>query len=698
MVQLIHMKKLHSSLEQKFAWYQIWHTMPYHNMLHFLLLIVFVLSVGTISLEKFSVAHAATGDTVYLIGGMDTNSVNTPIYKQVFSSLNATNWSLISSQSPAVTSNILDSNTPYFNGKMWVIKDYATLINNNWYSQVYSSPDGITWNIEATIAFPHQENSGTNHLFVFNTKIWLIRETSGGSNGVVWTNPIYSSSDGITWTHIDTDINTAGIQDGPFPYFGGSHMLSVSVFQNKIFVVGSGGIWSSLDGVNWINNSTTQNQSCILRSEHTSLVFNGKIWLLGGNVNSAQDVCSSPDGVTWTTIIPNAPWSASLNYSFTDRCRFTSFVFNNRMYIGYGYVTGGSSGVDHVSANNIWSSPDGVTWIQEVLTGSTIAPRQTPSTVVIPAQPSCNFNTPTYVYSPNSTPQQYITAGVTNAVTSYFKITTNTGCAPDVITELKFKSLSPSLTANPIASVTVNGITAPFVNGVADVVGLNIPITGGTTGVTIQVKTSYNLISTTNPSGTMSKLVLYFVGGQGNTSYSVAPASGVASTTYMLVKARPYLTITTPTTNLSATNTQNDLVSIYNTAAITGPITVNKIPLTLSLTGTGSIPTTPNMLHVYNASTGALIPTTDTGGLNPVITFTTPVQIPALTPITFKIKIVGLTMGTTANSTTISTKLNTNKALYSWTDIGAGATTTPQTNNNITFLATYPSNTVSVHN
>jgi hypothetical protein len=691
------MKKIHSSLEQKFSWYQKYHLMPYHSALHMLFLIVFLLGVGAVSLEKFSVAHAATGDTIYILGGMG--------YNDVYSSTNATNWSLVSAQdtNPNLTTkwttrgNDLDSNTPYFNGKMWVVQDYAVLVGGNWNSKIWSSPDGINWTVATTVAFPHQESSGTNHLFVFNNKLWLIREINGGNSPVLYTNPIYSSPDGITWTHIDTNAGLAGIQDGPWGYAGTSHMMSVSVFQNKIFVDGTfgatAGIWSSPDGIVWTNNTTAQNQDCVARNKHTSVVFNGKLWLLGGNTNTnipQNDICSSSDGITWTTTVAHAPWtvvSPPNNYSI--RGDFTSFVFNNKMYVGYGYLATQFNG--NISGNTLWSSLDGITWTQEIMTGSAISNRQDLSTVVVPAQPACTLNTPSLV-SPY-TYSQYVMGGSNLSVTSLFKITTNTGCPADVITELKFKS-NPNI--NTLSSVTVNGITAPFVGGVADVTGLNILIPSGTTGVTVPVKTSYNLISTLVPSGTQSRIGLFYVGGQVSNPYTTT-GTGQNSFTYMVVGSRPSLTLNASTATLASTNTENELGSIYTTATTFGPIKVNTLPLTLSLIGTGVIPTTPNMLRVYNATTNVLIPTTDTGGVNPIITFTTPVQISTVTPITFKIKIVGLTMGTTANSTTISTKLNTNKALFSWLDVTGGATT-PQTTNNSGYLLTYPTNTVSVHN
>jgi N-acetylneuraminic acid mutarotase len=85
------------------------------------------------------------------------------------------------------------------------------------------------------------------------------------------------------------------------------------------------------------------------RSSAESVYFNGKIWILGGHSTGGQnlnDVWSSSDGINWTQVTANAPWSARLEH--------TSIVFNNKIWV--------IGGMDDNSGllNDVWSSSDGI--------------------------------------------------------------------------------------------------------------------------------------------------------------------------------------------------------------------------------------------------------------------------------------------------------------------------------------------------
>jgi len=78
-------------------------------------------------------------------------------------------------------------------------------------------------------------------------------------------------------------------------------------------------VWSSFDGVIW-----TQTNPSIFGVgngadlDHTSVVFNNKIWILGG-CNWAiscptNAIYSSPDGITWTQSISGPVWNSRQNH------------------------------------------------------------------------------------------------------------------------------------------------------------------------------------------------------------------------------------------------------------------------------------------------------------------------------------------------------------------------------------------------
>ena len=75
------------------------------------------------------------------------------------------------------------------------------------------------------------------------------------------------------------------------------------------------------------------------RSNHTSLVYNNKMWMLGGTDGSRKnDVWDSTDGINWTETTASANWSA--------RNSHTSLVYNNKMW-----VLGGNDGS---RKNDVW--------------------------------------------------------------------------------------------------------------------------------------------------------------------------------------------------------------------------------------------------------------------------------------------------------------------------------------------------------
>ncbi len=125
------------------------------------------------------------------------------------------------------------------------------------------------------------------------------------------------------------------------------------LFNGKIWVLGGtdGGVvndvWYSSDGSTW--TEATDSAGWSARSSHSSVVFNGKIWVIGGyDGSNKNDVWSSSDGVNWTQSTASAGWSARSSHS--------SVVFNSKIW-----VLGGN---DRVRKNDVWSSSDGVNWTQ----------------------------------------------------------------------------------------------------------------------------------------------------------------------------------------------------------------------------------------------------------------------------------------------------------------------------------------------
>ena len=95
-------------------------------------------------------------------------------------------------------------------------------------------------------------------------------------------------------------------------------------------------IWNSKDGENW-TQVTTSGTIFSGRSYHQTLVFNNKIWVIGGYLGGAtyeDDVWSSDDGVNWTQVTPSGT-------IFSARHHHQALVYKNKIW-----VIGGSDGTN----------------------------------------------------------------------------------------------------------------------------------------------------------------------------------------------------------------------------------------------------------------------------------------------------------------------------------------------------------------
>ena len=133
------------------------------------------------------------------------------------------------------------------------------------------------------------------------------------------------------------------------------------VFDNKLWIIGGeskiGGpllndVWYSSDGKNWIQATPSANWSP--RRGHKCVVFDNKIWLLGGfevGTKFDNDVWYSSDGKNWTQAVASAPWQARGFHAAT--------VFNNALWI-----MGGTVNLPGLTVNDVWHSLDGRNWTQ----------------------------------------------------------------------------------------------------------------------------------------------------------------------------------------------------------------------------------------------------------------------------------------------------------------------------------------------
>ncbi|HIJ66161.1 MAG TPA: hypothetical protein HPP77_09455, partial [Candidatus Hydrogenedentes bacterium] len=93
-------------------------------------------------------------------------------------------------------------------------------------------------------------------------------------------------------------------------------------------------LWYSADGATWVQ--ATDAAPWPARSEHTSLAYDARIWVLGGGPGGyANDAWYSADGVTWFEADPATDWQA--------RSGHASVVHDSRMWVLGGRAFGGAT-------------------------------------------------------------------------------------------------------------------------------------------------------------------------------------------------------------------------------------------------------------------------------------------------------------------------------------------------------------------
>lgn len=102
------------------------------------------------------------------------------------------------------------------------------------------------------------------------------------------------------------------------------------------------------------------------RLDHTSVWFDGRLWIMGGynpgeftSDTYLEDVWSSADGVSWELVTDDAPWMGRRGHA--------SVVFDDgtgeAIYIIGGFVVNEENGYREYR-NDVWKSTDGADWTQ----------------------------------------------------------------------------------------------------------------------------------------------------------------------------------------------------------------------------------------------------------------------------------------------------------------------------------------------
>ncbi len=238
---------------------------------------------------------------------------------------------------------------------------YEGVYKHSYKNDVWASYDGAKWYLVAESSeiqeigyhpyYPAWERRWGHTSVFFKDKLWVMggeayskTESYRDWNGQYVTyetgvakNDVWSSSDGAYWT--------AATYNAPWSSRYGHSSV---VFDNKIWVIGgwSGNgykndVWYSSDGVNW--TQATANAAWSARGYHSSVVFQNKMWVLGGNANGQDknDAWYSIDGINWTEWSggPGQRWSPREGQAaavFAPSLRTENSYFNeiNKRWVG----------------------------------------------------------------------------------------------------------------------------------------------------------------------------------------------------------------------------------------------------------------------------------------------------------------------------------------------------------------------------
>lgn len=209
-------------------------------------------------------------------------------------------------------------------------------------------------------------NFHTNSTTYMGDKLYMIGGTMGSFGAFYFTSNV--STDGIAWTRTRAvDNNGDSVPKVEHPAF--------LTFNNKLWLLGghrpgvgfsfddvTNKVWSSADGLSWTADAPADPSTRWSKRERIeSVVFNSKLWVIGGNDyppmgntegpgTSHNDVWSSVDGTAWTQVTAGA--------AFVARTNPAVFVYDNKMWV----VGGRDMSKNYL--NDVWNSSDGNTWTQ----------------------------------------------------------------------------------------------------------------------------------------------------------------------------------------------------------------------------------------------------------------------------------------------------------------------------------------------
>ncbi len=236
-----------------------------------------------------------------------------------------------------------------FNNNLLVFGGWNALLNSR-FNDIWASSNGSDWTQVVNHApWDPRESAAA---VVFDRKLWILAGTGYGDYNDVWCSP-----DGVEWTQ--------ATGSAAWTPRGAS---AIAAFKDGLWLLGGmtypygvDDAWYSQDGTNW--SLALLDAPWTSRWSTSAVTFQGKLWIFGGayldesvGPSNLNDAWWTLDGTNWTQA-PNAPWHPRIPYMT---------VLDSQLWLmGGNYVQGSGPHASGGIFNDVWRSPDGVTWVQE---------------------------------------------------------------------------------------------------------------------------------------------------------------------------------------------------------------------------------------------------------------------------------------------------------------------------------------------
>jgi hypothetical protein len=253
--------------------------------------------------ERDGIMGAEINNNLYLFGGWNP-SKKYHTNNEIWSSKSGVNWKFMGK---APWDKRHCAGRAYFKNRFWIIGGDC---NQGFYNNdIWSTADGINWQKEIdSIPWKPRMNFGVR---IYDNKIWLLggeRINYAIAEEKELFNDVWCSDDGKKWKRIaDTAPWT------PRGYLGSF----CGAAEDKLIVIGGGeygepklnlnDVWISLNGVNWTN--VLKNAPWTGKRYPNFCFFDGKLWMMAGvqGNDNTKDVWYTIDLYNWYKV-DNVPW------------------------------------------------------------------------------------------------------------------------------------------------------------------------------------------------------------------------------------------------------------------------------------------------------------------------------------------------------------------------------------------------------